>query len=158
VVIICKFMPTYLSTDALEALKQELDRRKKELRPEITQNILHAKEMGDLSENFEYQTAKEEQALNETRILELEDMMHDLVIVEDATGAKEIALGTTFVVETDGKKKTFSLVGSNEANPLEGKISNESPIGLAFLGAKPGDKVEFQAPSGMIAYRILEIH
>lgn len=151
-------MPTYLSTDALERMRIELEGRKKEMRREIAEKILHAKEMGDLSENFEYQTAKEEQALNETRIVELEDMLHDVVIVEDTTGAKEIALGTTFLVETEGKKKTFSLVGSNEADPLDGKISNESPIGLAFLGAKPGDKIEFQAPSGTITYRILEIH
>ena len=151
-------MPTYLSADALERMKIELEGRKKEMRREIAEKILHAKEMGDLSENFEYQTAKEEQELNETRIVELEDMLHDVVLVEDTTGAEEIALGTTFLVETEGKKKTFSMVGSNEANPLEGKISNESPIGLAFLGAKPGDKIEFQAPSGTIAYRILEIH
>jgi transcription elongation factor GreA len=151
-------MPTYLSTEAFEELKTELEHRKKQLRREIAEKILHAKEMGDLSENFEYQTAKDEQALNETRVIELEDIMHDVVIVEDATGAKEIGLGTTFTVETDGKKKTFSLVGSNEANPLEGKISNESPIGLAFYGAKPGEKVEFQAPSGKIEYRILEIN
>lgn len=151
-------MPTYLSAEALEEMKKELEWRKKDERREISEKILHAKEMGDLSENFEYQTAKEEQALNETRILELDDIMHDVVIVEDATGAMEIALGTTFIVETAGKKKTFSLVGSNEANPLEGKISNESPIGLAFLGAKPGENIEFQAPSGKIQYRILEIH
>lgn len=151
-------MPTYLSAEALEEMKKELELRKKDLRREISEKILHAKEMGDLSENFEYQTAKEEQALNETRVVELEDIMHDVVIVEDTTGAKEIALGTTFMVEIDGKKKTFSLVGSNEANPLEGKISNESPIGLAFLGARPGEEVEFQAPSGKIQYRILEIH
>mgnify|MGYP001563006876 FL=1 len=151
-------MPTYLSVEALEEMKKELEWRKKVERREISEKILHAKEMGDLSENFEYQTAKEEQALNETRVLELEDIMHDVVIVEDTTGAIEIALGTTFIVETEGKKKTFSLVGSNEANPLEGKISNESPIGLAFLGARPGEEVEFQAPSGKIQYRILEIH
>lgn len=151
-------MPTYVSAEALEELKKELEHRRKTLRREIAEKILHAKEMGDLSENFEYQTAKEEQALNETRVVELEDLMHDIVIVKDATGAVEIALGTTFRVETDGKKKTFSLVGSNEANPLEGKISNESPIGLAFLGAKPGEEVEFQAPSGKVRYRILEIH
>lgn len=150
-------MPTYLSTEALEEMKKELVMRKKEIRREIAENILHAKEMGDLSENFEYQTAKEEQALNETRIVELEDIMHDVVIVQDTMGAKEIALGTTFLVETEGKRKTFSLVGSNEANPLEGKISNESPIGLAFLGAKPGESIEFQAPSGIVSYKIVEI-
>lgn len=151
-------MPTYLSTEAREEMKKELEWRKKTERREIAEKILHAKEMGDLSENFEYQTAKEEQALNETRIVELEDILSDVVIVEDATGAKEIGLGTTFIVETEGKKKTFSLVGSNEANPLEGKISNESPIGLAFLGAKPGEMIEFQAPSGTVSYKIVEIH
>lgn len=150
-------MPTYLSTEALEEMKKELAMRKKEIRREISEKILHAKEMGDLSENFEYQTAKEEQALNETRIVELEDIMHDVVIVQDTIGANEIALGTTFLVETEGKRKTFSLVGSNEANPLEGKISNESPIGLAFLGAKPGESIEFQAPSGIVSYKIVEI-
>ncbi len=150
-------MPTYLSTEAFEQMKIELEGRKKGIRREIAEKILHAKEMGDLSENFEYQTAKDEQALNETRIIELEDMLHDVVIVEDATGAMEIALGTTFLVETEGREKTFSLVGSNEANPLEGKISNEAPIGLAFLGAKPGDMVKFQAPSGTITYRIIKI-
>lgn len=150
-------MPTYLSTEAFEQMKIELEGRKKGIRREIAEKILHAKEMGDLSENFEYQTAKDEQALNETRIIELEDMLHDVVIVEDTTGAMEIALGTTFLVETEGKEKTFSLVGSNEANPLEGKISNEAPIGLAFLGAKQGDMVKFQAPSGTITYRIIKI-
>ena len=151
-------MPAYLSTPALEEMKIELEMRKKEMRREISEKILHAKEMGDISENFEYQTAKEEQALNETRILDIEDILHDVVIVEDTTGAVEISLGTTFLVETDGKRKTFSMVGSNEANPLEGKISNESPIGLAFLGARPGEKIEFKAPSGIVSYKILEIH
>jgi transcription elongation factor GreA len=151
-------MPTYLSANALAEMKKELEMRKKDMRREIAEKILHAKEMGDLSENFEYQTAKEEQALNETRIVELEDILHDSVIIEDTTGAEEIFIGTTFVVETDGKRKTFSLVGSNEANPLEGKISNESPIGLAFLGRRRGDDVVFTAPSGEVRYRILEIY
>ena len=150
-------MPTYVSAEALEEMKRELEHRKKEERREIAGKILHAKEMGDLSENFEYQTAKEEQALNESRIFELEAMLHDTVIVEDTTGADEIAIGTTFIVETEGKKKTYSLVGSSEANPLEGKISNESPIGAAFLGARAGETVAFEAPSGTVSYRIIEI-
>jgi len=150
-------MPTYLSAEALEQMKVELEHRKKIIRREISEKILHAKEMGDLSENFEYQTAKEEQALNETRIMEIESMLHDVVLVESSQGASNIALGTTFIVETEGKKKTYSLVGSNEVNPLEGKISNESPIGMAFLDHKKGDKVEFEAPSGMIKYTIVDI-
>ena len=150
-------MATYLSAEALEQMKIELEHRKKIIRREISEKILHAKEMGDLSENFEYQTAKEEQSLNETRIMEIESMLHDVVLVKNSQGASSIALGTTFIVETDGKKKTYSLVGSNEANPLEGKISNESPIGIAFLGHKTGDNVEFEAPSGTIKYKIVEI-
>ncbi|MBI2473569.1 transcription elongation factor GreA [Candidatus Uhrbacteria bacterium] len=150
-------MATYLSAEALEQMKIELEDRKKIIRREISEKILHAKEMGDLSENFEYQTAKEEQALNETRIMEIESIIHDVVLVESSQGAHSIDLGTTFIVETEGNKKTYSLVGSNEANPLEGKISNESPIGMAFLGHKKGDKVEFQAPSGMIKYTIVDI-
>lgn len=150
-------MPTYLSAEALEEMKRELDHRTKNERKEIAEKILHAKEMGDLSENFEYQTAKEEQALNETRILELEAHIHDVVIVEQTRGGESIALGCTFVVETEGQKKTFTLVGSNEANPLEGKISNESPVGQAFLGRRAGEEVEYQTPSGVARYRILEI-
>lgn len=150
-------MPTYLSAQALEDMKKELEYRKETERWEISEKILHAKEMGDLSENFEYQTAKEEQALNETRIFDLEAKLHDYVIVQDEVGAKQIGLGTTFLVETEGKQKTFSLVGSSEANPIEGKISNESPIGIAFLGGKPGDEVEFEAPSGSIKYRIISL-
>jgi transcription elongation factor GreA len=150
-------MPTYLSAEALEQMQVELEHRKKIIRREISEKILHAKEMGDLSENFEYQTAKEEQSLNETRIMEIESMLYDVILVESSQGASSIALGTTFIVETEGKKKTYSLVGSNEANPLEGKISNESPIGMAFLSHKKGDKVTFEAPSGMIKYTIVDI-
>ena len=150
-------MPTYLSTEALEQIKIELEHRKKILRREISEKILQAKELGDLSENFEYQTAKDEQSENEMRILDIESMLHDVVIIEKSQGINMITLGTTFTVETEGKKKTYSLVGSNEANPLEGKISNESPIGMAFLGHKAGDHVEFEAPSGVIQYHILEI-
>jgi len=84
-------------------------------------------------------------------------MLHDVVIVEDATGAKAIALGTTFLVETEGKKKTFSLVGSNEADPLKGKISNESPLGNAFLGAKAGETVEIELPIGPVRHTITRI-
>ena len=150
-------MATYLSAQALEEMKAELDQRTKIERREISEKILHAKEMGDISENFEYQTAKEEQALNETRILEIEEKLHDVVIVEDSVGATEINLGTTFIVETEGMEKTYSMVGSSEANPLEGKISNESPIGSAFIGHKAGETVHFEAPSGSITYRIIKI-
>lgn len=150
-------MPTYLSAEALEDMKKELEHRQKVERKEIAEKIHHAKEMGDLSENFEYQTAKEEQALNESRIFELEAKIHDVVIVEKTQGAEEIGLGVTFVVDLNGTEKTYSMVGSTEADPMAGKISNESPIGLAFLGAKAGDTVEFEAPSGVITYKVKDI-
>lgn len=150
-------MTTYLSSQALEEMKSELVKRKKEERRIIAEKIAHAKELGDLSENFEYQTAKDEQALNESRIAELEAKIHDVVLVEDTHGASEIGLGTTFIVEIEGIQKTFSLVGSTEANPLEGKISNESPIGVAFLGRKSGDNIDVNTPSGRMTYKIIEI-
>lgn len=151
-------MTTYLSSQALEEMKSELAKRKKEERRIIAEKLAHAKELGDLSENFEYQTAKDEQALNEARIVELEAKIHDVVLVKDTQGASEIALGTTFVVEINGTHKTFSLVGSTEANPLGGKISNESPIGMAFLGCKPGEKVNVDTPSGQMTYKIIQIN
>ncbi len=150
-------MPTYISQGALDEIKAELVKRKTEFRKRIAEEISDAKELGDLSENFEYQDAKERQGLNEARILQIESMIHDAVVVESSTGGDEIALCCTFVVETNGNERTYSMVGSSEADPMAGKISNESPIGQAFFGKKPGDEVTVQAPSGEILYRILRI-
>lgn len=150
-------MPTYISADGLAKLEAEFEKRKKETRREIADRIESAKELGDLSENFEYHEAKEQQALNESRIMELESMIRDVVLVEQKTGGHEVSLGATFVVEMDGVQKTFEMVGSNEANPLEGKISNESPLGQAFLGRGVGEEVEVEVPSGTMAYKIIEI-
>jgi len=148
---------TFVSQQGLEDLKVELQHRKNDLRPEIAQKISSAKELGDLSENFEYHEAKEQQVQNESRLMEIEEMIMNAVIVHDKKGDSTISLGCTFVAEKDGIKKTFQMVGSSEANPLENKISNESPIGQAFLGQAVGDVVEFSMPSGKIKYKILEI-
>lgn len=150
-------MPTYLSSFALEESKIEIEQRKKIARREIAEKIAGAKELGDPSENFEYQKAIEERGLNEAKIAELESIVSDCVVVESEQGATEIKIGTTFLVETDTDKKTFSMVGSSEADPLNGKISNESPIGLAFLGRKCNEVVHVQTPSGIIQYRIVQI-
>lgn len=150
-------MATYLSAEALEQMKQELEHRRKTLRKEIAEKILHAKEMGDLSENFEYQTAKDEQAENESKVMELESKIMDAVIIEQTTGASEIALGTSFIVKLEEKEITFSLVGSSEADPLKGKISNESPIGAAFMGAKAGEDVAVETPAGTKMYHVVKI-
>jgi transcription elongation factor GreA len=150
-------MPTYISSDGLQRLQEELETRKTVTRRDIAEKIGAAKELGDLSENFEYQEAKEEQGSNEVRIAELEAMIKDAQIVVRQSGGDTIVLGTTFDAEAGGSKKTFQMVGSNEANPIEGKISNESPIGQAFIGRKVGEKVSVAVPSGTIVYKITRI-
>lgn len=151
-------MPTYISAEKLEAMKVELVEREKKTRREIAERIAEAKELGDLSENFEYQTAKEEQGINEVRILELHSLIQDAVLIEDTKGATEISIGVTFDVSVRDMEKTFQIVGSNEASPMDGKISNESPIGQAFLGKKEGDTVEMEVPSGTMTYTITRLH
>lgn len=150
-------MPTYLSKEGLTTLEAELLQRKKALRAEIADRIASAKELGDLSENFEYHEAKEQQAQNEMRIIDLENMIKDTVMVEQQSGGNTISLGTTFMVETGGKARKFEIVGSNEADPIAGKISNESPLGQVFIGRGEGEVVEVSVPSGAITYKIVSI-
>ncbi len=147
---------TYTSAAGLQSMKEELQHRMKVLRPEIAQKISDAKEMGDLSENFAYHEAKEQQAQNETRIVQLQEMIVDAVVVEEKSGGK-IGLGSTFVAESNGVKKTFEIVGANEADPMSGKISNVSPLGSVFMGAKDGESVDVVLPSGTSTYKILEV-
>lgn len=147
---------TYISSEGLVELKRELKQRKMETRREIASRIESAKELGDLSENFEYHEAKEQQAHNETRIIELEDKIRSAVIIHKKTGG-QIGIGSVFSVEQNGETKRFEMVGATEANPIEGKISNETPIGQAFLGKGPGDAVEVDVPNGTVRYTILEV-
>src|SRR3990167_4130719 len=108
-------MSTYLSAEGLENLKKELEKRKTKTRAEISERIASAKELGDLSENFEYHEAKEQQALNESRLVDLEGMISEAVVVEQQTGGSLIRLGTSFIVETpDEKTRLYEMVGSNE--------------------------------------------
>jgi len=150
-------MSTYVSLQGHEELKQEFENRKKVLRREIAGKIEAAKELGDLSENFEYHEAKDQQAQNESRIGQLADMLKDIVIVEERRGGTTIALGGRFSAQGNGETKTYEIVGSNEANPLEQKISNESPLGQAFLGHAVGDTIDVTTPSGIMRYTITEI-
>lgn len=150
-------MTIYISQTRLDELKREHTERTRVTRGKIAEMISTAKELGDLSENFEYQDAKEQQALNEARILQIEDMIHDVVIVEQSTGNDLIGLGCTFSALVGGKEKTFSMVGSTEADPLAGKISNESPLGRALYGHRAGETVSVETPNGSIEYKILAI-
>ncbi len=150
-------MTVYISAEGLQELKDEHQNRIKVQRKEITEKISVAKDMGDLSENFEYHEAKEQQGLNEGRILQLEAMILDSVIVEQSENQTEINFGVTFVAILNGEEKTFQMVGFTEADPMSGKISNESPIGLAFMGKSLGDEVVVEVPSGQLIYTIKEI-
>lgn len=151
-------MPTYISAEGLKQLEAEMVRRRTTERREIAERIETAKELGDLSENFEYHEAKEAQAMNEARVMELEAMIKDAVIVESQTGGTEVTLGSTFTVEVGGAKKVFEMVGSSEADPMAGKISNESPLGQAFIGRGKGEVVDVQVPSGTVSYKIVSIN
>lgn len=147
---------TYISAAGLQKIIDERENRIKVLRPEIAQKISDAKEMGDLSENFAYHEAKEQQAQNEMRIVDIQEMVANAVVVEEKVGGK-IGLGSTFVVDINGAKKTYEIVGENEASPMEGKISNVSPLGSAFMGKSKGDTVSAEVPSGTIVYKIAEV-
>jgi len=149
-------MSTYVSKKGLEELQRELEKRKA-ARALIAEKIGEAKELGDLSENFEYHSAKEEQGLNEARMAQLEEMIKDVVMVDQQKGGNIITLGTSFTVLCDGNERRFEIVGSAEAHPLEGKISNESPMGASFMGHGVGDTVSVDVPSGTKVYQILEI-
>ncbi len=139
--------PTYLSREGETGLRQELDLLVNVRRAEVAARIHDAKQHGDLSENAEYEEAKNEQAFVEGRIQTLEGMLKTAVIIENS-GSDHVALGSTVVVESLDGSETFSIVGSAEARPADGKISNESPVGRSLLGRKAGEKVTVRLPNG----------
>ncbi len=149
--------PQYLSQDALKAIHDELHERKTILRQQISEQIGSAKELGDLSENFEYHDAKDRQGQNETRIIELEDIIRNAVIVKTRQGESKINLGSKFKAQINGQEKLFEIVGATESNPIIGKISNESPLGNAFIGLCTGDVASVKTPAGDVEYKIISI-
>jgi transcription elongation factor GreA len=150
-------MTQYLSPEGLEKIKKELEERKTVLRPEISQKILEAKEQGDITENAEYAEAKELQAFNEGRIGELEAVLKDAVVVEKNGKSTVVDLGSTVRVESKFGIQEFTIVGASESSPNDGFISNESPLGQAFLGKKKGEEFFVETPSGKIKYKILDV-
>lgn len=147
----------YFTKERLEALKEELADLKTRRRIEVGERLKRAKELGDLSENSEYFEAREEQAQVETRIGELEDMIKNAEIIEKSTSTNAVSIGSTIEVEKNGQRRQFTIVGSNEAKPEAGFISNESPLGRAFLGKKVGDKVMVTTPAGKMEYTVISI-
>lgn len=149
-------MSEYLSAEGLEKVKKELHELKTKKRQEIAARLEHAKSLGDLSENAEYQETKEEQSLVESKIIELEDIIREAVLIKGHR-TDQVAVGSTVRVFSEMGEETYMIVGSEEASPAEGKISNESPLGKAFLGHKVGETVQVRTPGGVIEYRIVEI-
>ena len=149
-----------LTYTGLKKLEEELQNLKVVQRKEVAQKIKEAREQGDLSENAEYDAAKDEQRDIEARIEELEKLLKNVEVVdEEEIELDKINIGCkvrVLDVEYD-EEMTFSIVGSTEANSLEGKISNESPVGSALLGRKAGDEVKVETQAGEIAYLVLEI-
>ena len=150
-------MPSYVTTkEGLEKLKKEMHELKTVRRPEISERIAKAKELGDLSENFEYHEAKEAMAFLDGRINEIHDFISHAKVSE-VVSTDVVTVGCRIKVTMDGKEKTYYIVGSNESDPTSGKISNESPLGKAFLGRKAGDDFESVLPAGMKKFHIVEI-
>ncbi len=146
-----------LTPEGLEKLKGELEKLKKEDRQEVINRIRTAKEFGDLSENAEYEEAKNAQAFIEGRIQELEEMVRRAKVVVHQAGNKQVGMGSTVTVKLDGDDEHYEIVGATESDPATGKISVDSPIGRALLGHKPGDLVEITVPAGTMKAKILDV-
>lgn len=148
----------YLTQEGLDELKKELDHLKFEKRPEVINALKDARALGDLSENAEYDAARQEQAIVECRIAELEVMIENAVVIEKKA-TDEVAIGTKVKIEYVDDKETdeYSIVGSKEADPFLNKISNESPIAQAIMGLKVGDIAHVSSPNGQYDVKILEI-
>ncbi|MBT4209926.1 MAG: transcription elongation factor GreA [Candidatus Komeilibacteria bacterium] len=146
-----------LTEEGLNKLKEELEILKTKKRPEVSERIKSAKELGDLSENAEYQEAKEEQSFVEGRILELEHLVKTSLVAEKMKDDGKVQVGRQVKIDKEGQILDFTIVGSTEADPVQGKISLESPFGEALMGKTIGDEVEVDLPSGKTKCKILEI-
>jgi transcription elongation factor GreA len=149
--------PVLLTEDGLKKLHDELKVLKEERRKEVIERIQEAVSHGDLSENADYAQAKEEQSFIEGRIQEIEEMIKRAEIIAHSANQSIVSIGSTVSLLVNGNEIKYTIVGANEANPAAGKISNESLVGRSILGAKKGDKVPVQTPSGKIEYEITNI-
>ncbi len=151
-------MPHYLTKEGLEKLRKELGHLKSVTRKEIIERIATAKELGDLKENAEYAEAKDDQALVESKIYDLEDKVKNAVVIkENNEDHYTVTIGSTVVATSMAGKVEYTIVGSDEADPVKGRISHESPIGKAFLGKRKGEKIVVKAPKGEFEYTVTDI-
>ena len=150
--------PTYLSHEGLDQLTAELDDLRIRQRPQIIARVAAARELGDLRENADYEYARKEQSFIEGRILSVEQMLRTGVVIERDESLDVIHLGSTVEVETDGDHVIYVIVGATEAKPSSGRLSNVSPVGRALIGAREGDEVTVELPTGTTTYRVIAIH
>ena len=149
---------TLVTREGLEKMQKELDELRSTKRAEIAQRLKAAIAMGDLSENSEYDEAKNAQAFLEGRILQLEQQIRTAQVIEKMAKDR-VDVGSTVLIEDmeEHLQEKVTIVGSTESNPFEGRISNESPVGRALMGAKAGDTVEAEAPNGVLKYKVISI-
>jgi transcription elongation factor GreA len=147
---------TPITADGLKKHQEELHHLKTVRRREVAEAIQTAKEQGDLSENAEYVNAKEEQGVVEQRILEIEALLKNVEVIQK-TQTEDVEVGDMVTVNMEGTTTIFTIVGPNEANPAQGRISNESPLGMALLGKKAGDVVSVRTPGGTREVRVLTV-
>jgi transcription elongation factor GreA len=150
-------MTKFVTEEGLKKIKEELEHRRTTIRQSIANAIKEAKEQGDLSENAEYSEAKRQQAENEAKVAELEFMLKESKVASYDKNLGLVQMGSKVAVKFNGSEMEFQIVGSNEVSPAEFKISNESPMGKAFMGKNKGDKVEVDTPGGKMMYTILNV-
>lgn len=146
----------YLTTDGVDELKNELDQLLKQRGP-VAERIKAAREFGDLAENAEYSSARQEQEKLESRISEIEHILVNVEIITKPKGDSRVQLGSLVKLKNNGNTKKFQVVGTVEADPLNGKISDESPIGQALMGKHEGEEVEIKTPVENSTYKIVDI-
>ena len=149
---------TYVTEKGFEEMKKELEYLQTKKRPEVIESLKEARSLGDLSENAEYDAARTEQAEVEARIATLTSMIENAEVIEEADTDK-VSIGNVVEIEyiEDGEKETYTIVGRTEADPFENKISNESPIALAIMGKKKGQKAKVSSPNGEYEVKVLSI-
>lgn len=150
--------PVYLTAEGKQKLEEELDYLVNVRRKEVAAEIKSAKEEGDLSENSAYDEAKLSQGFVEGRIQTIQMQLRNAVLIERNGNHSHVDVGSTVTVEEEGfGEETYTIVGSAEADPLNGRISNESPIGEALMGSKAGDTVEAETPNGTIIFKVVKV-
>jgi transcription elongation factor GreA len=150
--------PVYLTKAGLEQFKTELNYLKSVKRQEIVSRVEKARELGDLRENADYQDGKDELGQLDCRVIELTDKIRRAVLVDELRDTEHVSLGCTVTLTSEDRPdKTFVIVGMSEADPIGGRISNESPLGLAVLGKRVGETAELKVPSGIITYTVASI-